>query len=120
MLDGAAITFTVDPTELLAAASTAHTLTATSRRPTLRLEPSRPDALNVVVRTDAGAPMHTEPVTVRRWSGPARALTLDPAFARDALAFLDGHDVEVHAHIDRLPIYLAGERRHAIVMQIAA
>jgi hypothetical protein len=120
VLNGAAITFTVERAELLAAVSTAHTLTATSRRPTVRLEPNGIDALNVVVRTDAGAPMHTEPLTVRYGSGPGQALTLDPGFARDALTFLDGDDVAVHAHTDRLPIYLAGQRRHAIVMQIAA
>ncbi len=63
--------------------------------------------------------MYTTPVAINQLAAPAPTLTLNPGFARDALAFLDGDTVEIHASADRLPIYLRGQRRHAIVMQIA-
>ncbi len=119
-LDDATITITVDRADLLAALSTAHHLAATTRQARVRLDPGRAGVLDVVVRADSGAPMYTAPVTVSRLAGPARTLILNPAFTRDAVAFLDGDRVEVHASADRLPIYLRGDRRHAIVMQIAA
>jgi hypothetical protein len=46
-------------------------------------------------------------------------LILNPAFAQQVLTFLDGDSIAVHAIADRLPIYLRGTRRHAILMQIA-
>jgi len=58
-------------------------------------------------------------VAITGEAGPARPLILNPAFAQQVLTFLDGDSVAVHAVADRLPIYLRGARRHAILMQIA-
>ncbi len=119
LLDDATITITVPRADLLAAVRTAHQLTATTRQPRLRLKPGPAGVLHLVLRTDTGAPMYTTPVAINQLAAPAPTLTLNPGFARDALAFLDGDTVEIHASADRLPIYLRGQRRHAIVMQIA-
>ena len=45
-------------------------------------------------------------------------MLLNPDFVRDAVGFLDGDTVTVHSSRDWLPIYLAGARRHAIVMRV--
>ena len=119
VLGDATITVTVNRSDLLGALSTAHSLTAATRYPRVHLEPGRAGVLNVVVTANSGAPMYTAPVTISRLAGPAHTLILNPAFARDAIAFLDGERVDVHASADRLPIYLSGDRRHAILMQIA-
>ncbi|MDT5024174.1 MAG: hypothetical protein QOE61_600 [Micromonosporaceae bacterium] len=118
VLDDATNTFSVNRIELVAALNTAHDLTATTQHPRVRLEPGRAGVLDVVVRTDSGAPMHTTPVAITGVSGPARSLILNPAFAQQVFTFLDGDTVAVHAIADRLPIYLQGARRHAILMQI--
>ncbi len=119
VLDDATSTFSVNRTALVAAVRTAHDLTATIRHPRVRLEPGRAGVLDIVVRADSGAPMYTTPVAIADLSGPARPLILNPAFAQQVLTFLDGDSVAVHAIADRLPIYLRGARRHAILMQIA-
>jgi hypothetical protein len=119
MLDQATIAFTVHRAGLLAAVTTADTLTATTRYPKVRLQPGAPGVLDVVVRTDAGAPMYTTALPVSHLAGPVNTLILNPRIACDAFAFLDGDGVEVHAIAGRLPIYLRGHHRHAIVMQMA-
>ena len=120
VLADATSSFTVGRADLLAAASTARQLTAGTRHPRLCLQPAGTRGLEVVVRADSGAPVYTTHLAVQGVAGPPPTLTLDPAFTRDAVAFLDGDHVDVHATAGRLPIYLAGQRRHAIVMQIAA
>ncbi len=119
-LDNATVTITVARADLLAAVRTAYQLPATTRHPKVRLQPGAPGVLDVLVRTDTGAPMYTTPVTMNRLAGSVPTLTLNPGFARDAVAFLDSDMVEIHASADRLPIYLRGRCRHAIVMQFAA
>ena len=119
VLDDATSTFSVNRIALVAALNTAHGLTATSRYPRVRLEPGRAGVLDVVVRADSGVPMHTTPVAIAGLAGPARPLILKPAFAQQVLTFLDGDTVAVHAIAGRLPIYVRGPRRHAILMQIA-
>jgi len=119
VLDDATSTFTVNRGALLDAVSTAHHLTAATRHPRVRLQPGRPGSLEVVVHADSGAAMYTAPVAITGGAGPDHPLILNPAFARQALAFLDGDSVAVHTIADRLPIYLCGAARHAILMQIA-
>jgi hypothetical protein len=119
LLDDATVTFTVNRAELLAALEAARRLTATVRHPRVRLEPRQTDVLNVVVETDSGTPMYTTPVPITAGTGPTRPLILNPVFAQQAIAFLDGDRIQLHAIADRLPIYLRGVRRHAILMQIA-
>ncbi len=119
VLDDATSTFSVNRIALVAALNTAHDLTATTRHPRVRLEPGRAGVLDVVVRADSGAPMHTTPVAIADLAGPTHPLILNPAFAQQVLTFLDGDSIAVHAIADRLPIYLQGARRHAILMQIA-
>jgi len=119
VLDDATSTFSVNRMELVAALTTAHDLTATTQHPRVRLEPGRAGVLDVVVRTDSGAPVHTTPVAITGVADPARPLILNPGFAQQVLTFLDGGTVAVHTIADRLPIHLRGARRHAILMQIA-
>jgi hypothetical protein len=119
VLDDATSTFNVTRVELVAALNTAHDLTTTTRHPRVRLEPSRAGVLDVMVRADSGAPMHTTPVAIAMLAGPAHPLILNPAFAQQVLTFLDGDSIAVHAIAGQLPIYLRGTRRHAILMQIA-
>ena len=120
VLDDTTSSFTVDRADLLAAATTVRQPTADTRHPRLCLQPAGTRGLDVVVRADSGAPLYIAQVSIQRLAGPPSTLTLDPAFTRDAVAFLDGDHIDVHATADRLPVYLAGQRRHAIVMQIAA
>ena len=63
--------------------------------------------------------MHTTPVAITDLAGPPQPLNLNPGFAQQVLTFLDGDSIAVHAIADRLPIYLRGTRRHAILMQVA-
>ncbi len=120
VLADATSSVTVGRADLLAAVTTARQLTAGTRHPRLCLQPAGARGLEVVVRADSGAPVYTTHLAVQGVVGPPPTLTLDPAFTRDAVAFIDGDNVDVHAAAGRLPIYLAGQRRHAIVMQIAA
>jgi len=119
-LQQASLALTVPRTGLLAALATAHQLTAPSRTPRAHLHPAGAGTLEVVALTESGAPMHRTPLAVTGMAGPAHTLVFDPALARDAIAFLDGDQVHVHASTDRLATYLEGDRRHAIVMQIAS
>ncbi len=75
--------------------------------------------MEVTVRTESGAPMHTTPLADTQVRGPVHSLVFNPGIARDAVAFLDGERVDVHASPHRLATYPRGERRHAIVMQLA-
>ena len=63
-------TFNVNRAELLAALTTATTVTAATRHPRCPLEPGRNGVLDVVLRADSGATMHTTHVT--HGSGGAR------------------------------------------------
>ncbi len=115
------IRFTVDRPALLAALDTAAALAATTRRGTLRVEPASGGAgVDVTVYADSGAVLHRTPVPIGGPTRPAQALTFKPAFARQAIAFLDGPTVAVAATIGRLAVYLHAGDRHAIVMQTAA
>ena len=119
VLDDATVRFTVDRTELLAVLDAAHRLTAPIRHPRIRLDHHQPGVLDVVVPSQAGTAMYTGHVPVRDAAGPVRRILIDPDLVRDAVAFLDGDAVTVHTIPNRLPTYLAGARRHAVVMQIA-
>lgn len=73
----------------------------------------------MVVLSEAGTAVYTGHLPVTAATGPIPRMLLDPDLVRDAVVFLDGDTVTVHSIPDRLPTYLPGARRHAIVMQIA-
>ncbi len=113
--------FTVDRQQLLAVLDTAAALAATTRRGVLRIEPATTGrAVDVTVPADSGGPLHRTPVPALATSGPAHPLTFNAGFARQAVAFLDGHTVAVAADVERLAVYLRGTDRHAILMQTAS
>lgn len=118
VLDDATAWFTVERTALLALLDTAHRLTAPVRHPRIRLETADPGVLDVVVLSEAGTAVYTGHLPVAAATGPVLRMLLDPDLVRDAVAFLDGDAVTVHSIPDRLPTYLAGARRHAVVMRI--
>jgi hypothetical protein len=119
VLDAATTRFTVERTALLTVLDTAHRLTAPVRHPRIRLEHPDPGVLHVVVLNETGTATHTEQVPIGGVTGPVPRMLLNPDLLRDAVAFCDGDTATVHAIADRLPTYLAGTRRHAIVMRIA-
>ncbi len=121
ILAGTTSTLTLDRAELLATLTTADKLAAANTRQRLHVQPAATGGLDVVLRNESGAPAYTTHLPVAQ---PARTvpppLILNPTYARQAVAFLDGDHVHVHTTAGQLPIYLAGQRRHAIVLQIAA
>ena len=118
VLDDATARFTVERTALLAVLDLARRLTAPVRQPRIRLEHPEPGVLDVVVLSEAGTAVYTGHLPVTAATGPVHRMLLDPDFIRDAVGFLDGDTVTVHSSPDRLPTYLAGARRHAIVMRV--
>ncbi|GAA0924510.1 hypothetical protein [Virgisporangium aurantiacum] len=118
VLDDATTRFTVERTALLSVLDTAHRLTAPARQPRIRLERPDPGVLDVVVLSPAGTAVYTGQLPVTAASGPTYHMLLNPVFVRDAVGFLDGDTVTVHSSPDWLPTYLAGARRHAIVMRV--
>jgi hypothetical protein len=120
VLDDATARFTVERAALLAVLVAAHRLTAPIRRRRIRLDHRDADVLDVVVLSEAGTVMYTGQLPIGVVRGSVHRMLLDPDLVRDAVAFLDGDTATVHAIADRLPTYLAGVRRHAVVMQIAS
>jgi hypothetical protein len=98
---------------------TAHRLTAPVRHPRIWLEHPEPGVLHVVGLSETGTATYSEQVPIGGVTGPVPRMLLDPDLLRDAVAFCDGDTVTVQAIADRLPTYLAGARRHAIVKRIA-
>ncbi|MEU1811036.1 hypothetical protein [Micromonospora aurantiaca (nom. illeg.)] len=111
-------TFSADRDALAAALRTAHDLAATTTHSRVRLEPHTGVSLDVVVHADSGETLHRAEVAITRPADPGGPLLLDAAVAAQAFAFLDGDHATVHAGAGRLPIYLHGARRHAVLMQL--
>jgi hypothetical protein len=110
--------FTVARDDLLATIDLIRRLNAV-RDTRVRLTPHHNGVLDVALTTSSGAPIYQQSLTLQAVSGPVRALTFNPGYARDVVAFLDGPTITVHAGADRLAVYACGARRHGVVWQIA-
>ncbi|MEJ3741773.1 hypothetical protein WEI85_00525 [Actinomycetes bacterium KLBMP 9797] len=116
------VRFTAGRAELLAALDTAAALAATTRRGKVSIESTGAGAaaVDVTVYADSGGLLHRHPVPVTEAVGPAQALTFNPRFVRQVVAFLDCDTVHVSATAGRLGVYLESGTRHAILMQVDA
>lgn len=118
VLTSSSTRFTVDRVRMQTVLGTAQRLTAAIRHPRIRFEHHEPATVDAIVASDAGTTTYTARLAIRDVTGPAPRLLLNPDLIYDAVTFIDGEHITVHSITGRLPVYLAGNRRHAIVMQV--
>jgi len=111
--------YTVARDALLATIDLVRRLSA-PRHARVRLTPYPRGVLDIALTSPTGGPIYQQSLTLDTVSGEAGPVTFNPVYVRDAVTFLDGPVIAVHAGADRLPVYLSGARRHAVVGQLAA
>jgi DNA polymerase III sliding clamp (beta) subunit (PCNA family) len=111
--------YTVARDALLATIDLVRRLSA-PRHARVWLTPYPHGVLGIALTSPTGGPIYQQSLTLDTVSGEAGPVTFNPVYVRDAVTFLDGPVIAVHAGADRLPVYLSGARRHAVVWQLAA